>query len=321
MTDNLSKIYRWGRNWSRSGVLGTLLVITFISLSQPRVNLSVQLAIALLALLIGIPHGAIDHLVAIPKEPRTRFVIYIAGYVVIAILAAWAIATWNAVGFQIVVVMSALHFGFGDASFANEERDSLGLRRFPLLIETLYALPSGFLPVIVPLTNSDALAALNRINPQLDNWSGIYGSSIRTVVLVITFIAISIFLMKGYRELVIDLLLLAALSLLTPPLIAFAAYFGFWHALRHTARLVPKLERANQLSRDGRLRASIFAAITPGLYAVVGTFVIASLLMIQSPEKFSSSLLWSTLVIVWALTVPHMATTATFDWRSLRSNK
>jgi hypothetical protein len=60
-------------------------------------------------------------------------------------------------------------------------------------------------------------------------------------------------------------------------------------------------------------KRAIAAAVIPGLYAIAGSFVLALGLMITSPDKFSSSMLWSTLVIIWALTVPHMATTARFD--------
>jgi beta-carotene 15,15'-dioxygenase len=41
---------------------------------------------------------------------------------------------------------------------------------------------------------------------------------------------------KRKRE-ALDLTLLLLLAHLAPPLIAFAVYFGCWHAMRHTARL------------------------------------------------------------------------------------
>jgi Brp/Blh family beta-carotene 15,15'-monooxygenase len=108
------------------------------------------------------------------------------------------------------------------------------------------------------------------------------------------------------------------LALIAPPLIAFAVYFGFWHALRHTARLVPKLPKAQQYIGSGDWHKAIWAVVFPGLYAIAGTLLIAIGLMIINPENFSSSLLWSTLVIIWALTVPHMATTAKFDFAALK---
>lgn len=321
MQTHLAPVYDWARSWSRKGLAWTVLLLAALRIFSSDINISLQLVVALVALLVGIPHGAIDHLVAIPSQPRSRFLTYILIYVVIAVVAGWAIATWNVLGFQIVVVMSALHFGFGDAAYLNERLDSLNQPRNPVWVEIIYAIPAGFLPVVLPLTDHRTLDALNRINPHLDHWAGNYGHQFRLALLILAAFAIIFLQLKGLRELSFDLILLLAMSLFAPPLIAFAAYFGFWHALRHTARLVPKLRKSDALAREGQWRESIRGAIAPGLYAVVGTIAIALLLMVNSPDKFSSSLLWATLVIIWALTVPHMLTTASFDSRALKSDK
>jgi Brp/Blh family beta-carotene 15,15'-monooxygenase len=310
-------VYKWARRWSRIGIFATTVILIGLRLSLSEINLSTQLAIALLGLFVGIPHGAIDHLISIPAHPRSRFVGYIVGYIAIAVLAGWAIATWNVIGFQIVVVMSALHFGYGDAAYINEGHDAAGQARNTFALETLYAIPAGFLPVILPLTDHRTLSALNRINPSLDHWAGTHGGLLRSSTLVIGAVAAIAFIVVRKYSLAIDLGLLATLALVAPPLIAFATYFGFWHAIRHTARLVPKLPKAITLASAGRWRAAIAAAVIPGLYAIGGTLLIATILMLRSPGKFSSSLLWSTLVIIWALTVPHMATTARFDLKAL----
>ncbi len=315
----LAPVYSWARRWSRFGSLGIVLILAVVRIFTSDINLSLQLIIALVALLVGIPHGAIDHLISIPAKPRTRFIGYIVIYVVIAILAGWFIATWNVLGFQIVVVMSAIHFGFGDASYLNEQRDAEGRERNPFWIETVYAIPAGFLPVILPLTDHRTLSALNRIHPSLDQWAGSNTHLIRMIVLTIALIAIFILAIYHQSSMAIDLVILASLSIIAPPLIAFATYFGFWHALRHTARLVPKLPKARTLAADGRWGAAIAGAVIPGLYAIGGTLVVAAILMVKNPGKFSSSLLWSTLVIIWALTVPHMMTTARFDSQALRA--
>ena len=71
-----------------------------------RVDLSIsaQMVIALVALLIGVPHGAIDHLIAIPSRPRLLFIAYIAIYIAVALIAGWVISNWELLGFQIVVM-------------------------------------------------------------------------------------------------------------------------------------------------------------------------------------------------------------------------
>jgi hypothetical protein len=84
--------------------------------------------------------------------------------------------------------------------------------------------------------------------------------------------------------------------------------------------LVPQLEGASRLAHEGLWQKSIWAAVYPGLYAVAGTIGLAVILMVTNPDEISSTLLWSTLLVIWALTVPHMATTSRFDLRALKKN-
>lgn len=318
MNTPIISVNSWAIRWSRYGAIASIALVIIVQLIFGEINLTTQLALALVALVVGIPHGAIDHLIAIPSEPKLRFILYIAGYVAIALLAGWAIATWNLLGFQIVIVMSALHFGFGDASFINEDRVAQDKEKNSISIEILYALPAGFLPVILPLTDTRTLEALKRIHPDLENWAGNQVALFRNATLLLGVFSLIYFLLNRRFSLAIDISILAVLALIAPPLIAFAVYFGFWHALRHTARLVPKLPKAHQHILSGDWHKAIWSVVFPGLYAIAGTLVIAVILMFTSPDNFSSSLLWSTLVIIWALTVPHMATTAKFDFAALK---
>jgi len=314
----LSQVYHWARTISRAALLVTIALIGAIHLAGSSLSLSAQLVIALIRLAIGIPHGAIDHLISIPTHPRSRFFLYIAGYVGIAVVAGVAIATWNLVAFDLVLIMSGLHFGFGDASFINEGRSASSQKSEPLWVEILYALPAGFLPIVLPLTDHRTLSALERIRPALVNWSGTNTQALRTSIFILTAISLIALLLTKRIGLAVDISLLALLSIFAPPLVAFAIYFGLWHALRHTARLIPHLPKAVAFADAGSTRSAFIAAVVPGLYAVGGSFALAAALMIASPQKFSSSLLWSVLVIIWALTVPHMLSTARLDRASLK---
>jgi Brp/Blh family beta-carotene 15,15'-monooxygenase len=137
---------------------------------------------------------------------------------------------------------------------------------------------------------------------------------------VITLFALLILITnKRYRE-VIDLIALACLALIAPPLITFAFYFGCWHAIRHTARLTLLLPKSIEAAQTGNGKRSFIAAIIPGVPALVGTVLVGILLAIFNKDGFSSSLLWSLLVVVWALTVPHMMATSKLDRKALRFN-
>ena len=321
MKDALPNIFAWIERFSRLAIVATIVLFGSLRLLGMELHLSAQITIALIALLVGIPHGAIDHLISIPAKPRIRFVIYIVIYVAIALLAGWAIATWNLRGFQAIVLVSCLHFGYGDAAYRNEWKSAIGARKFPWFIESIYAIPAGFIPVILPLTDPRSGSALHRIHPALADWAGSHTQLLRSLTIFLAIAALLILFATKEFEFVTDLILLGALALTAPPLVAFATYFGFWHAARHTARLVPKLGSARALATTGHGVKALLAAITPGLYAVVGAVALATGLMIFDRSQFSSGLLWSALVVIWALTVPHMLSTSRFDLRAIRATR
>ncbi len=123
-------------------------------------------------------------------------------------------------------------------------------------------------------------------------------------------------IVKGRRREAIDIALVLTLSLVAPPLIAFAVYFGCWHAMRHTARLTLSLPRCVENISQGKLRKAFSNAVIPGLPALIGTFVVAGILAL-SGRDFTDEFFWMALVVVWALTVPHMAVTAKLDRAAL----
>jgi len=273
-----------------------------------------QVVIAVTALALGIPHGALDHLVTLPKSKPLAMVLFIAIYVLVAIVAVIAILEFNVVGFIFVLLMSATHFGIGDTAFINE-MDRRGGRK-KALPRTVYAVAAGATPVLIPLVNSASTDALAQVNPALINWHQGFDQEILYGVSGFALIAIvTLFLSHRKRE-SLDIALLLALALIAPPLIAFAVYFGCWHAMRHTARLTLSLETSQRAYQDGNLRKVFLSAVLPGTPALVGTFVIAGALALLGNE-FNDDFFWMALVVVWALTVPHMAVTAKLDKSAL----
>ena len=320
MKQTLFGIYQGSARFSRA--MAGLVVLLFAGLQVTNFEISIkaQVVLAVIALAIGIPHGAIDHLITIPRTSRSRFITFVTIYTLIAIIAALAIAKWNLVGFQLVVLMSALHFGFGDSAFANESRAAKNENGYSKLVLASYAIPAGFLPVVLPLTDKRTLDVLQELNPTLINWAGTFTQLLRNTTLILALISILLLVVTRNFDLTLDLFLLLALSLLAPPLVAFAVYFGFWHAIRHTARLVPKLPSAMQKVASGNLLASFLAAVIPGLYAILGIFILGIFIVARGSTDISSDFLWVILVIIWALTVPHMATTAKFDLKAFKSS-
>ena len=277
-------------------------------------SLGWQLVLAIIALGIGIPHGAMDHLVTLPKSAPVRMALFVIIYVAIALLAIYAILRWNVWGFIFVVVMSATHFGIGDAAFLSE-RDSLsGDSR---VSAWFYAPAAGLLPVAIPLVNSRSTDALEKVNPALIDWHRGYTTEILILVAVVATLSLFALLQrKRFRD-AIDIALLAALASFAPPLVAFAVYFGCWHAMRHTARLTSLLPNSESAYLRGRPGQAFIAAVIPGLPALVGTFIFVVILAGFVQQDLSDKFLWLTLVTIWALTVPHMIVTARLDRAAL----
>lgn len=274
-----------------------------------------QVIVALLALAVGIPHGALDHLVTLPKSAPLKMAGFIAIYVAVAVIAVIALLTWNVAGFIGVVIMSAVHFGIGDAAFISEiDRRSADPKPFP---RYLYALAAGTLPVIIPLVSDKSAVALKRVNPALLNWHHGLNNDLLLWTMLLTAVALLRLIQKRRDAEAIDLVLLYLLAVTAPPLVAFAVYFGCWHAMRHTARLTLVLPRSQKAFTEGNSGKAFLGAIWPGLPALLGTFIVAALIIAFRRDSFSDQFLWITLVVVWALTVPHMAVTARLDRKAL----
>ncbi len=314
MRDLEYRLFSQIRTFSSIAVILAITLSLIFSQFLGETSIHWQVVIAVIALAIGIPHGALDHLVTLPKSKPLVMAMFIAIYVLVAIVAVIAILEFNVVGFIFVLLMSATHFGIGDAAFINEMDRRVGSK--VKLPRVMYAVAAGTIPVLIPLVNSASTDALAQVNPALIDWhqgldqeilGGLSGFAVIAIV--------TLFLFRRKRE-SLDVALLLALALIAPPLIAFAVYFGCWHAMRHTARLTLTLDSSQRAYASGDSRSAFTRAVIPGLPALAGTFLVAGVLAVVD-NQFNDDFFWMALVVVWALTVPHMVVTAKLDRSAL----
>ena len=305
------------RSFSTLAAISAIIISGLFTLLNFGESLGWQVGLAVLALAIGIPHGAVDHLVALPATSKPKLALLIFVYVAIAVLAVLAILHWNKLGFQLVLAMSAFHFGFGDAAFIAEQDRLTGRRRLKPKTQNMFAISSGTIPVLIPLLKESTTSALREINPLLIDWAANIAPQLKFLV-AFFFVTTLVLLVneKRFRE-VIDLSALAALALIAPPLVAFAVYFGCWHAMRHTARLTLILPKAKSAAEKNNAIGSFMAAVKPGLPALFGTVVVALAIALLDSSNIDASYLWYLLVVVWALTAPHMLVTLRMDQEAL----
>ena len=305
------------RAFSSAAVAVAILISTIMALALEDQSLGWQVVIALIALAIGIPHGALDHLVTLPRSAPLKMILFILIYVAIALLAVWAILRWNVYGFYIVVIMSALHFGIGDAAYLAERDRARGDRQASRLAQSTYALAGGVTPVVIPIVNDQSSEALAAVNPALVDWDRGWGESLFSIAVILLVIATLVQLVSNRWRDALDLLLLGALAITTPPLIAFAVYFGTWHAMRHTARLTLNLRSSQRAYEEGDGGRALRSAVLPGIPALLGTLLVAAGLLLLGEDNFTDDFLWYLLVVIWALTAPHMMVTAKLDRKAL----
>lgn len=311
------RLFNKVRNISSILVATTILLSILFSAWLGSDSLNWQIAMTVVALAIGIPHGAIDHLITLPKAAPLKMALFVSNYVAIALIAIVAILKWNVWGFIFVVAMSATHFGIGDGAFLNElEKYKIKKDKRSLPVWA-YAPAAGALPVMIPLVNNRSTEALEKVNPKLVDWHYGYTFQIQIFVLILLFLGLITLIRFNRKRDALDLLLLTALAFIAPPLVAFAVYFGGWHALRHTARLTSLLPKSNAAYEQNKIGRAFWSAVIPGLPALIGTMLFVGCLSIFRDEDLSSTFLWNILVTIWALTVPHMMVTARLDRKAL----
>ena len=314
MKENELRLFTWIRNFSSLAVLAGIVLSLLFSNILGSSSMGWQIIIAVVALAVGIPHGALDHLVTLPRSKPLKMFVFISIYVAITAISVVAILKFNTAGFVVVILMSATHFGIGDAAFLSEMDRRSGVNR--KLPRSAYAIASGFIPVLIPLVNSASSDSLEEVNPAIANWHQGFDQQLLVSAIVIGAISILVLMYKGRNREAIDVCLLLTLSLVAPPLIAFSIYFGCWHAMRHTARLTLVLESSQRAFAANKLGSAFSRAVLPGIPALIATFGLAGLLA-GSDAKFSDDFFWMALVVVWALTVPHMMVTARLDRAAL----
>lgn len=311
-----SRLELFGKVRTFSSIMAavTIVISLFTENIFGELNIAWQLVVATGALAIGIPHGALDHLVTLPRARPAKMALFIIAYLAVVVLAVALILQWNVLGFQLVLLMSLVHFGIGDCAFL-AELNELSQKSPKKFAHLPVFLAFGSVPVLIPLINSQSAKTLREINPALINWYQNFETSIWISLLSLVVIAtLFLIITSRYRDL-LDLALLIGLATLTPPLISFAVYFGCWHAMRHTARLTLVLPKSIEFYEKAEPTKAFWSAVIPGMPALLFTFLAA--IYLWQRDSLDKSFLWSTLVIVWALTVPHMMVTARLDKAAL----
>jgi Brp/Blh family beta-carotene 15,15'-monooxygenase len=274
-------------------------------------------------LLTGMPHGAIDHLVARRlfewRGPRGTVLFY-GGYLGLSALYGfcWWLAPVAALSFFLAI--AAYHFGQADLAHLAPRR----LRRMLLYLSRgvfvvgslLMAHPDAVAPLVNALAGTGFAARL--VDALVD--AGGYGwVAVLTAqhVLVLLTCTKKIGTAFWRRRELLSVAVLAMLFSAAPPLAAFAVYFGLWHALGHMFVLLRFFRRSQESSlidsrppyAQGALPHTVGGFYRQAaLYTAFPLIGLAATLLLYAPEVQTSTdeVLAALFVLVSVLTLPHM---------------
>ncbi|WP_336001107.1 Brp/Blh family beta-carotene 15,15'-dioxygenase [Halorientalis halophila] len=302
-----------------------------LGLSVPPILQYVPLAASVLVL--GLPHGAVDHL-ALPRvrgeRPTLRsmnrvFVLY--GVLGAAYAAVWFLAP--AVAFVSFILLTWAHWGQGDLYSLLAFTDADYLDGRPM--RALAVVVRGGLPMLVPLLafpewyRRVATALVSLFAPDsVAGLAAVFRPETRLLLgvayaaVLIAYLALAVVRTDDRPAWAVDageVLLLVAFFALVPPLLAVGVYFCLWHSARHVARLLTVEPGSASALARGRLRPGVvqFARdatpLTIGALALLAGFA----LLVPNPPADLLGWLGLYLVLIAALTLPHVVVVTVMD--------
>lgn len=267
---------------------------------------SVSPIVAAVGIVAGVPHGAMDHLVPGLASRRwqapRQMVLVVTVYVVIAALASLATLRAPDLSFATFLLVSAVHFGWAETTYA-AERSGRAVPR--LRTGWLSTAAHGSVVVVLPLWSTEGRTAMRPLLPGLVDWVSAVPTQWATTTVVLMCAASALHRASRGRILeAVELLAVLTLFLTVPVFAAFGVYFGLWHALRHTARLMDALAAGQPI----RLQCEAFirAAALPTSAALI-------VLGVLFAYRSDTGVVMTGVSVLLALTFPHVVVVALLD--------
>lgn len=284
-------------------ILAFILCSTFfvalhkIGLLDSNVDLIVSL---FLILILGIPHGAIDHLLFNHNKKTGSWKFYsLYLLTMLFFLVIWLI--WPIIGLVSFLLISAYHFG--QSQFIDVQIEPYTTSR-PLYFSWGISILSGLL-----FYNQHEVTQILTTIPALEHFSVWLNSKAFTYTYIISFlIALTVLFYASYkgklkqRRLISEILLylfIHLVFLMLPVLLAFSLYFAFLHS---TKVLFEEYEFLKSKSVVNGIGSFILSLLPFSLLSIFGMTLIVFIL---PPNILEYQGVLIILILISILTLPH----------------
>jgi Brp/Blh family beta-carotene 15,15'-monooxygenase len=284
--------------------VSTSLILIGIALFLPEFLDQLTLPVLLLSVfIIGIPHGAIDHIMATElyglKNSLKDHLLFYASYLFIMLLIAilWIYAP--VAGMTLFLLISIYHFGQADMEdFLNSSAPHYLwyiLRGVLIIGIIVFSDPSTTYPIISEAMRMD-LVVFEEFMPN---------TSFSLITLLSLYAAFTTWGMvqnhfKQNLRFAADSALLAGLIIITGPLIGFAIYFALWHSIGH----VNEMKEFFESKRKSLSYFEFYKKATP--FTMVSLIGLLMLYGINQFLQLEGEFITLMFILISVLTLPHL---------------
>lgn len=265
-------------------VLGILYLLAF---SESETFQWIIFGVVLLS--IGIPHGALDHLLPQGGNKSKNLTIFILKYleIIAAYLVLWMV--FPAISLIIFLLISAYHFGQGH--FIHFK-----ISNFKKL--TYFILGCNFLAIIL-FSDFIATAAILDSIIQID-FLVEYSSIIMLLFFVASIILVSLQNLDKIHILLSEIILLSFLLYTLPVLMGFILYFGFWHAL---PSMMAEFDSLTAKIEHGKIKKFIIH-LAP--FSIISFLGIGIILFLSNSYLNEEQMILLFFILVSLISAPHI---------------
>jgi Brp/Blh family beta-carotene 15,15'-monooxygenase len=284
--------------------VSTSLILIGIALLLPEFLDQLTLPVLLLSVfIIGIPHGAIDHIMATElyglKNSLKDHLLFYASYLFIMLLIAilWIYAP--VAGMTLFLLISIYHFGQADMEdFLNSSAPHYLwyiLRGVLIIGIIVFSDPSTTYPIISEAMRMD-LVVFEEFMPN---------ASFSLITLLSLYAAFTTWGMvqnhfKQNLRFLADSALLAGLIIITGPLIGFAIYSALWHSIGH----VNEMKEFFESKRKSLSYLEFYKKAAP--FTMVSLFGLLMLYGINQFLQLEGEFITLMFILISVLTLPHL---------------
>lgn len=288
-------------------ILAAVLVVTASSLLFPETMISLRYYfLGLSMLLIGIPHGAIDHIVSsrlynLDGNATDQLKFYIP-YLLLMFLMALIWILSGVAGFILFALITMYHFGQADIEHLNlpsRAKTLLTISRGLMILSLVIFVDVDYtLPVIGEATGF----ALQNMDWLYENgyMVGVFlGLQHPTLMLLVSFRCRSD-LQSPWWYPTLDPLVILFLFIFNDPIIGFSIYFSLWHSLGHF------MEMKDFFNRIGESLSvwKFYKLAIP--FTLISIFGLAVIYVVNNSYGLEEKMVSLLFILISVLTLPHV---------------